>query len=77
MNMPGRIMGNLSRLSVVPGTGEVKAFSTLSMALIEQRSDSRRRLKMELLPTFVVPIRYMSPPTRVLKEMTKKFNRPR
>jgi len=29
----------------------------LSTALVEQRSDSSKRLKMELLPTLVVPIK--------------------
>ena len=51
----GRAMGNLRRLSVVPGTGEVMALSTLLTAARLHRSESRRMLKRDDLPTLVVP----------------------
>ena len=52
----GLVTGNLSRLRVVPGTGEVIAFWMRSTARILHRSLSISRLNRELLPTLVVPI---------------------
>ena len=56
----GRDMGNLRRLRVVPGTGEVMAFSTLLTAARLHRSESNRVLNSDDLPTLVVPTMYKS-----------------
>jgi len=57
LKLLGLIIGNFKRFRVVPGTGDVSAFSTLFTAFTLHKSESRSKLKMELFPTFVVPTR--------------------